>query len=240
MLAILYWIARRRRSKYMKGLNSDFNERFGAPNITSPNAGAYGNPYADSAVTSAPLQFGGGGHSRNASHNQEYSERKGPWQGQNSQFHRPVTPPPQTQIPTHQAYIPKSPTESHSTQFSISPLPSAQNSPEYPSHLQSAASATTTTTAKTSPFTSPAVRAPPRLQTRNHGTGNMLTSPIERETTTTRGGRHERSDFQLAERERRERERRGEVIRPLEKFRREQEQKKQWSPHTAEDQDSLW
>jgi hypothetical protein len=231
----------------MKGLNSGFDERFGAPNITSPNAGAYGNPYADPAVTSAPLQFVGNGHSINAFHDQDYSERKGPWQGHNLQLHRPVAPSSHTQIPTHQAYIPKSPTESHSTQFSVSPLPSAQSSPEYPSYLRSPASAstaTTTTTAKTLPFTSSTVRAPPRppprLQTRNHGIGNTLTSPIEQETTTTRGGRYERSDFQLAERERREREQRGEVIRPLEKFRRDQERKKQWSPHIVEDQDSLW
>jgi hypothetical protein len=56
ILAILYWLARRQRFKHMKGLDSGFDERFGAPNITSPNSGAYGNPYASPAVHSAPLR----------------------------------------------------------------------------------------------------------------------------------------------------------------------------------------
>ncbi|EHL03567.1 hypothetical protein M7I_0208 [Glarea lozoyensis 74030] len=232
--------------KHMKGLNSGFDERFGAPNITSPNSGAYGNPYASPAVHSAPLQFVPGGHSRKASHDQDYVERKGDWQGHNLPFQRQIGSLPQTQMPTHQAYIPKSPAESHSTQFSMSPIQSAKNSPEYPSHLTSPTSATTantSTTARTSPFTTPTVRAapryPPRTQQRNQGLGNTITSPIENETATNRAA-YERSDFQRAEQERRERERRGEVIRPLEKFRKDHGRKKQWSPDTVEDEDSLW
>lgn len=226
----------------MKGLNSGFDERFGAHNITSPNAGAFGNPYASPNLNAAPLQYVTDGNSRNVSHNQEFSERKGGWQGQNLQLQHQFTSPLKTQIPTHQAYIPKSPAESHSTQFSMSPIQSAPNSPEYPGYLRSPSSATTATTAKTTPFTSPktftAPRQPPRIQTQNHGLENTITSPVEEQTSSR--GEHERSDFQRAEQDRRERERRGEVIRPLEKFKKDQQRKKHWSPHSVEDQDSLW
>ena len=259
ILVILYCCARRQRLQHMrKGLNSGFHERFGAPNITSPNSGAYGNPYANPAVASAPLQFVPGSHSRDVSHDQDYIEHKG---GRSLQPQRPIISapqtqmpthqayipisPPQTQMPAHQAYIPKSPAGSHSTQFSMSTLPSARSSPENPSHLSpnSAATFNTPTTARTSPSITPTVRGPPphppRIQTRMQGLGNTITSPVEKENTTIGIG-HERSDFQLAEQHRKERERRGEVIRPLEKLRRGQERNKQWSPHTNEDQDSLW
>ena len=180
VLANLYLISQRRRLKHVKGLNSKFDERFGAPNITSPNAGAFGNPYASPAAHAAPIQYVAGGHSRNGSYDQGFSKRKGSWQGQNLQLHPTVMSPPQCRMPTHQAYVPKSPAESHSTQFSMSPYPSARNSPEYPAHLKSHK---TGSAARTPPLPVSTHRSnpqpPPRIYTRNYRLGDTLTSPFE-------------------------------------------------------------
>ena len=226
-------------------------------------------PYGSPKIQDAPLQYITGGHSTNASTDERMEfndkERKGSWQGQLLQIQNHSRPsersprsvqvgsPPHgggSGMPTHQAYVPTSPTASHSTQFSISPLPSAQPSPEYPSHFRSP---TLVNTPKTSPLPSPPTtrtspRYPPRIQTRNQGIGNTLASPGDDESVNGYG----RSDFELADRERQEREKQGEVIGPLEKWRRDltgkgkdgkKKKKKDWSPHSPGSEmgsDSLW
>ncbi|KAG9235293.1 hypothetical protein BJ875DRAFT_495141 [Amylocarpus encephaloides] len=243
VLAALHFYFRRWRTQRRKRLDSGLDERFGAPTITSPNAGAYGNPYAFPYVNAAPL------HSMDGSITSENGGFPDSKSGYNKEdlgtIQQRPTHLPLSKIPTHKAYIPPSPTESHSTRFSISPLPSAKSSPEYPSHLLSPNSVHT---AKTSPFPSPrsqnSHQYPPPIFTQGipkhvRNGSNTMTSPLSAATGHSRnlGGRR---DFELAERERREREANGEVIAPLVK--KKGGSKTVWDPHSAgsDVQNNLW
>lgn len=226
--------------KKLRGLNSGFDSRFGAPNITSPNSGAYGNPYSTSLpINAAPVQPFVGSHTPSRSIDLNEIKDEQHWQNRTEytqQIQLPLYSPP-SKIPTHQAYIPTSPTGSHSTQFSNSPYHSPQSSPNYPSHLMSAHGQPKSRTtplasphSRISPKTSP--NHPPQLSTQNVSRGNTITSPGTEQTP--------RYDFELAERDRKEREARDEVIAPVEK-RGKRGKKKARSPDGSDDMNNnLW
>lgn len=230
----------RLKLKKLRGLNSGFDSRFGAPNITSPNSGAYGNPYSTSPpINAEPMQPFTGSHAPSRSRELNDTKDDEHWQNRpeyGQQIQLPLYSPP-SKIPTHQAYIPTSPTGSHSTQFSISPIPSAQSSPQYPSHLMSAHGQPK---ARMTPLASPHSRIsprtspghPPQLSTQGSSRGNTITSPGS--------DQNPRYDFELAERERKEREARGEVIAPIQK-RGKRGKKKAQSPDGSDDMNNnLW
>ncbi|CAG8977756.1 hypothetical protein HYALB_00010977 [Hymenoscyphus albidus] len=224
VILISYLYCRNRRSpKTLRGLNSGFDSRFGASNITSPNSGAYGNPYSTSPpLNVAPMHIPSRSRDLNEIKDEQHWRKK---TEHAQQIQLPLYSPP-SQIPTHQAYIPPSPTGTHSTHFSISPHSSAKSSPEYPSHLMTPTNPRSVLrTPLSSPHSRISPRQPPPLSTLNTSRGNDIASPSV--------GQDRRNDFELAERERREREARGEVIAPIEKRGKRGKKKKDRSPDSA-------
>lgn len=261
---ILFIYCRKRRAlDRLKGLNSPLDSRFGATNITSPNAGAYGNPYGGSPpINAAPLQLYNAPKSR-LSKDQitHYGEAKdhNSWH-RYSPSHSDSQPPmyaPSSTIPTHQAYI-SSPAESQSTKFSTSPGPSPEYppsrvSPNYPQHpRQSLPHSTSTQSRHNTPLPSPPSRvspkytpsintqAPPqipRAPSRNQGMGtssHAAHSSMDGSTVSTTARYEGRYDFELAEQERRDREARGEVVlEPVKKKKKKKKSRGDDSPDSA-------
>jgi len=143
LAAALFVCYRKHRDRNrMSRLKSPLDSRFGAPNITSPNIGAYGNPYAAPAV-SPPQPFDqsslsvkerqvmglqkpvGSRHISSPSYPTPKS-----WEGtsQPTNNHLPPYSPPG--MPTHQAYIPNGPAMvPESPVTSIASSGTYQNSP---------------------------------------------------------------------------------------------------------------
>ncbi|RDL35225.1 uncharacterized protein BP5553_07156 [Venustampulla echinocandica] len=251
--AIIFIYCRKRRAlDHLKALNSPLDSRFGATNITSPNAGAYGNPYGGSPpINAAPLQLYNAPKSRlskdQITHVGEVKDQNS-WH-RYSPSHSDSQPPvyvPSSTIPTHQAYI-ASPAESHSTKFSMSPGPSPEYppsrvSPHYSQQAHQSLLSTSTQSRHNTPLPSPPSRispkyttpintqAPPqipRAPSRNQGisTNTLATHASIDGSTGPSAARYEgRYDFELAEQERREREARGEVV--LEPVKKKKKKKK--------------
>lgn len=259
VIAILYVCWRKRQNlQATKRLTSPLHSRFGATNITSPNDGAYGNPYTAPRVKiSQP----------NSHSPQPFLEKPAMVrQPSNSRSHTPVPTWPNTEpqksthlplysaaaIPTHPAYIsvpdpvPESPCTSiaSSNNFPMRSYSSSQNSPHeiliapppnnntnpapaprserVPPALKVSAPETQTNLAIRNGSPSPPyiqridTRVPSRSFSRNQsslrsagghmGLGNAFTSqssPIISNPIVSHGHRF---DFELAERERRDRE----------------------------------
>ncbi|KAF4632361.1 hypothetical protein G7Y89_g5766 [Cudoniella acicularis] len=133
----------------------------------------------------------------------------------------PVYTPPNNAIPTHQAYIPRSSTSSHSTTFSVSPYPSAQTSPAYPPGHSSHKTSTNRTT------NYPPINTNSPNPSHDQDIVEGPVASMEAPFALTHTGKHgNRYDFELAEQERLEREARGEKIyTPI--------KKKNWTPQSA-------
>lgn len=151
-IALLFICYRKRRyNKSIKRLTSPLDPRFGSKNISSPNSGAYGNPYA-SPPTEASQKFDPSALSAKElqalelqipNFSKQYpnarvsSEEDGSWQ--DAHAHLEATQgalPSYAIIPIHQAYIPAthapvSPATSTNTSntYQMSSYPSSRSSP---------------------------------------------------------------------------------------------------------------
>jgi hypothetical protein len=118
-IAILIIYARKRKNlnRLRKQLNSPLHSRFGAPNITAPTNGAYGNPYAPPAAVNQPfdpseytikeLTVLDSARAVLGQH-QSPIDLKDPQGWYSNRLASQLSKPPGAAIPTHQAYIPTS------------------------------------------------------------------------------------------------------------------------------------
>jgi hypothetical protein len=155
-IAILIIYARKRRNwnRLRKQLNSPLHSRFGAPNITAPTNGAYGNPYAPPTAVNQPfdpseytvkeLTVLDSARAVLGQH-QSPIDLKDPQGWYTNRLASQLSNPPGPAIPTHQAYIPtsfspispSSPTVSDATSdtYHIKEDRSSRSSPKYtPKH----------------------------------------------------------------------------------------------------------
>ncbi|KAH6684369.1 hypothetical protein B0J14DRAFT_10593 [Halenospora varia] len=224
--------ARERRRQ--KELASPLDPRYGAPNITSPNDGAYGNPYTGLPVKSPDL------NQTTPNERTRFSQptpmfpldykREQEWRDSGSQSNS--IPPSYTspKLPTHQAYIPArspgigpiSPASSGTGSIGRSReayVPPATFSKRTQAHLSPISTANSTQQNSPQPRevgpseiqiglqqqrTSPPVSPPVRPQSRTKMRGVGNVNASKDE-----GTRGSRIDFEIAERERRIKEERG-------------------------------
>ncbi len=116
-ILIIYAWKRRNWNRLRQQLNSPLHSRFGAPNITAPTNGAYGNPYAPPTAVNQPFDPSEYSvkeltvlDSAQAVLGQHQSpiDLKDAQGWYNNRLASQLSKPPGPAIPTHQAYIPNS------------------------------------------------------------------------------------------------------------------------------------